>query len=200
VPPHKSNLWHIDVVHPVVEHGCQLWNPFTHKDIQLLETIQRCAARWVCGSRWDPSVFCWSKSSDQCLHQLGWPSLGLRREYLLVNLLDDIIHNKIAIKLSDFCSFVSSCTRQHPLSIFPLQSTINCLRYSFFGNISFIWNKIPCEVLSIKKRVAFRRAVTYYFLVMCNCLCTCVSVFLFVNCALCLSVVFLLPTYVYMCM
>jgi len=40
-----------------MEHGCQLWNPFTQKDIQVLENIQRRAARWVCGCMWDPSVF-----------------------------------------------------------------------------------------------------------------------------------------------
>ena len=59
------------------------------------------------------------------LEPLGWPSLKLRRDYLSVNLLYDIINSKIAIKLSDFCSFVSSQTRQHSLSIFPLQTTIN---------------------------------------------------------------------------
>ena len=122
---------------------------YQQKDIQLLESIQRHAARWVCGSRWDPSVFSWSKSSDQCLNQLGWPLLKLRRDYLSVNLLYDIINNIITVKLTDFCSFVSSCTRQHSLSIFPLQSTINTLRYSFFGNISFIWNKVPFIIIII---------------------------------------------------
>ena len=123
------------VVRPLLEYGCQLWNPHTQKDIQLLESIQHRAARWVCGSRWNPSVFSWSKSSDQCLNQLGWPLLKLRRDYLSVNLLYDIINNIITVKLTDFCSFVSSCTRQHSLSILPLQSTINALRYSFFGNM-----------------------------------------------------------------
>ena len=32
---------------------------------------------------------------------------------LSVNLLYDIINNKIAAKLNDFCPFVSSYTRQH---------------------------------------------------------------------------------------
>ena len=151
------------LVRPIMEYGCQLWNPFTQKDIQVLENIQHRAARWVCGSRWDPSAYSWTKSSNQCLHQLRWPCLKLRRAYLSVNLLHDIINNKIAVKLSDFCSFVSSHTRQHSLSIFPLQSTINSLRYSFFGNIPFIWNKIPFNLLSMTDRNAFRRAVKCYF-------------------------------------
>jgi len=40
-----------------MEYGCQLWNPFTQKDIQVLENIQRRAARWVCGSSGIPLFF-----------------------------------------------------------------------------------------------------------------------------------------------
>ena len=61
--------------------------------------IQRCAAHWVGSSRWNPSVFSWTKSLDQlCLYLLGWPSLSLHRDYLSVTLLYDIINNKIAVK------------------------------------------------------------------------------------------------------
>jgi len=45
------------LVRPIMEYGYQLWNPFTQKDIQVLENIQCCAAHWVCGSRWNPFVF-----------------------------------------------------------------------------------------------------------------------------------------------
>ena len=143
-PPQVKSTAYRCVVCPLLEYG---WNPFTQKNIQLLENIQRCAACRVCGSRWDPSMFSWTKSSDQCLEQLRWPSLKSRHDYLSVNLLYDIINNKIAVKFSDFCSFVSSCTRRHSLSILPLQSTINALRYSFFGNTPFIWNNIPFDTL-----------------------------------------------------
>ena len=132
-PPQVKSTAYRCVVRPLLEYGCQLWNPFTQKNIQLLENIQRRAACWVCGSRWDPSVFSWTKSSDQCLEQLRWPSLKSRRGYLSVNLLYDIINNKIAVKFSDFCSFMSSSMRRHSLSILPLQSTINALRYSFLA-------------------------------------------------------------------
>ena len=69
--PQVKSLAFRCVVRPIMEYRCQLWNPFTQKDVQVLETIQRHAARWVCGSRWDPSVFSWTKSSDQCLNLLG---------------------------------------------------------------------------------------------------------------------------------
>ena len=55
--PQVKSLAFRCVVCPIMEYGCQLWNSFTQKDIQLLETIQRRAAHWVCGRRLDPSVF-----------------------------------------------------------------------------------------------------------------------------------------------
>ena len=76
-------------------------------------------------------MFTWTKSSDVCLSNLGWPALKAHRDYLSVSLLHDIIHDNIAVNFSDFCSFVTSCTRQHSLAIAPVQSIINSFRYFF---------------------------------------------------------------------
>ena len=87
-----------------MEYECPIWNPFTQKDIKLLENIQRRAARWVCGSRWDPSMLSWTMSSDDCLRQLEWPSLKLHHDFLSVNLLYDIISNDVYLLYSiAFC-------------------------------------------------------------------------------------------------
>ena len=102
-------------------------------------------------------------SSDQCLDELGWPSLKSRRDYLSVSLLYDI-HNKVTINLKNFCSFVSSCTRHHSLCIVPLHTTINSFRFSFFDNTPFTWNKIPFNILSLSNRDAFYRAGKNYLI------------------------------------
>ena len=79
--PQVKSIANRCLVLPIMEYGCQLWNPLTQKDIQLVDNIQCCAAHWVCGSRWDPSIFSWKKSSDH-LYLLGWPSLSLRCDYI----------------------------------------------------------------------------------------------------------------------
>ena len=165
IQPHVSCVLIIIGCININMYGCQLWNPFTQKDIHLLEKIQFLeniylrAIHWVCGSRWDPSEFSWTKSSDQCLHQLRLPSLKLQCKYLSVNLLYDIIKNKITVKLSDFCSFESSCTKQHSLLIFPLHSqSTHCNTLETY----FIWNKIPFNILSITNHNAFCRAVLLF--------------------------------------
>ena len=66
------------------------------------------------------------------------------------------MHHKYPIKFSDFCTFVSSCTRRHSLAIVPssYRSTINAFHYSFFVNVPFIrkifklWIRAPMPVLS----------------------------------------------------
>jgi len=90
--PEVKSIAYRCVVRPLLEYGCHLWNPFTNKDIHLLENIQHCAARWVYDSRWNPSVFAWTKSSDKCLEELGWPSLKTCCNYISICLLYDIIY------------------------------------------------------------------------------------------------------------
>jgi len=48
--PQVKSIAYRCVVRPIMEYGCQPWNSFTQKDIQLVENIQCHAARWVCGS------------------------------------------------------------------------------------------------------------------------------------------------------
>jgi len=45
--PQVKSMAYRCVVCPIMEYGCQLWNPFTQKDIQLVENIQRRAGHWV---------------------------------------------------------------------------------------------------------------------------------------------------------
>ena len=64
------------LVRPLLEYACSVWNPHTVSDKATLESVQRRAAHWVCGSRWSPVRKHWSKSSDVCLRELHWPTLS----------------------------------------------------------------------------------------------------------------------------
>jgi len=104
-------------------------------DIQVLENIQYRTARWVCGGRWDPSVFFMDQIVRSMFTPVGMAIYTLPIFQLIYYMI--LLTTKLQVKLSDFCSFVSSHTRQHSLSIFPLQSTINSLQYSFFQKYTF---------------------------------------------------------------
>ena len=61
-------------------HNVGSWEPFTACDIALLETVQNRAAGWI-KSFWDTNARQWSKSSADCIRELKWPSLKVRRDY-----------------------------------------------------------------------------------------------------------------------
>ena len=81
------------IVRPLLEYACVVWSPHTVKDVILLEAVQRHAARWACGSHWDPTTCSWSISHDVCYQMLHLPTLCVRRDYLSVCALQDIRHN-----------------------------------------------------------------------------------------------------------
>ena len=137
------------LVRPLLEYGCQMWNPHTARDKSVLEAVQHRAAKCVCGSRWDPSSRRWNKSSGECLDTLHWPTLTQRRNYLSVSTLSDIFHKRTSLKFSNYYSFNASCTRAHELCVVPLQSTINCYWYSFVVNTAFLWNSVPAHILNM---------------------------------------------------
>ena len=110
------------IVWPVLEYAAQVWNPHTVKNINVLELVNQRAACWGAGSRWDSVSWRWSKSPDECISSLHWSTLAIRRNYLL---LHDILHNRYStLQFNSIYNLNSTCTRQHPLSIVPLQETL----------------------------------------------------------------------------
>ena len=72
----KANAYRA-LVGPCLEYACAVWTPYTVDDIELLESVQNRAARWI-KSYWDPSALKWSKSSTIYIKELNWPLLKVR--------------------------------------------------------------------------------------------------------------------------
>jgi len=61
------------LVHPILEYGCQVWNPYLVKHIKSMESIQRRATQVICGSE---------KEYLDRLGVLKWLSLELWRKFI----------------------------------------------------------------------------------------------------------------------
>ena len=61
------------MVIPIVEYACTVWAPYTRKNIQSLEAVQRKAARFV------KTDYGFTLSVTAMLQDLGWPTLEKRR-------------------------------------------------------------------------------------------------------------------------
>ena len=100
----------------------------TTKNINSLEHVKHRAACWASGGRWNPCSYSWSKSSDECITELKWPSIHQHHVYFSICQVHDILHCHNFV--SHF-QLSNASTRSHPLSIQPIQSSINSYCYCF---------------------------------------------------------------------
>ena len=181
------------IVRPILEYASPVWCLHSEKDVSHLESIQRRAARWVCGSRWNPVSRNWSKSSDSCLQELHLSPLHTRRAYFSLSLAHDILHKRVAIPFSQYFQFSTTTTRSHPMTLCVPSSTINPRRYSFFVNTPFLWNSIPLRILQLPDAAAFWSALCHFLFVWslqivffnCSCYCNLFFVMLWFTCFCC---------------
>ena len=127
------------------------------------ESVQRKAPRWI-KSRYDPSLYKWTKSTDDCLMKLKWPTLGLRQWYQTVVMVYSILHKQTLIFFSHRFGFNTNSTRSHPLILKTQSSPINAYRYLFYVNSPFVWNSILYEILSLLSNFLFRSQIRCYLL------------------------------------
>ena len=146
------------IVRPILEYASPVWCLHFTKDVSQLESIQRRAAHWVCGSRWISVNCSWTKSSNSCLQELHWSPLHTRRSYFSISLTHDILHNRVAILFSRYFQYSTTITRSHPMTLCIPSSIINPYRY-FFVNTPFLWNTIPLRILQLSNPVVFRTAL-----------------------------------------
>ena len=127
----------------------------------IFESVQRRAARWIF-STWNPQLHQWSKSSDDCVSELKWPSLQSRRQFLSLSILYDIWKGRTGINFNDYFEFNTLSTRSHSLTLKLLSSTINAFRYSFFVSVAFLWNAIPVDILAQSQAKYFKSKLKHF--------------------------------------
>ena len=94
-----QTLW---LIRPHLEYACTVWDPFLQKDIQLLEKVQKFAAK-VCTKQWH-----WSY--QELLHTVQLPSLQVRRKRIELVLLYKYISNMAYFTEHHLCNV--NCTIQ----------------------------------------------------------------------------------------
>ena len=144
------------LVRPLLEYSCETWNPYTKRNSDKLEAVQRRATRWITRSDDD---------FDTRLSKFKLLSLFDSRFIRDVTFLFNVINDHYDIDLSNkliFCKDRSiSCNlRKNDTQDLVLNfSRTNGLKYSFFNRIVGERNILPNQIKESNSIETFKKNV-----------------------------------------
>ena len=122
-----------------------MWDPYTQKNINQLEMVQRRAARFVF------KTYLRHVSVTALIKELGWSELSSARKRDRLCMMFKIV-NLIPINFNDHLSYCTPVTRRnHPQKLNILAPRTDTYKFSFFPRTIPEWNSLPAFV----RRVAW---------------------------------------------
>ena len=119
---------YLSLVRPTLSYASSEWDPYTQKNINQLEMVQRRAARFVFknDSR--------HVSVTALIKELGWSELSSARERDRLCMMFKIVNNLIPINFNDHLSYCKTVTRRnHPQKLKILAPRTDNYKFSFFS-------------------------------------------------------------------
>jgi len=150
-PPDVKTLSNTSLIRPHLEFASAAWDPYTARDINQLDKVQRRAARFVKND--------YRRTTSVSGLVKGWQSLEDRRKNSRLALFYKGLHGLSAIP----CDLLRRPVRNswHPDSdtFTILSSRLDCYKFSFFPRTISEWNKLSQDVRSKSSIVSFRSAL-----------------------------------------
>ena len=140
------------LIRPIVDYGCEVWDPHFQTDIDFIEKIQKRAARFATNN------YCMkSGNSSKNLSSLNWDTLENRRSKIKLTTFQNARLENIYIPLSHL-KHNSSRTRAggNGLTYSREFSPVDGHIYSFFPSVTRLWNQLPTEVKSCNDVDSFK--------------------------------------------
>ena len=155
---------YLALVRPHLEYASPVWSPHQQKSIDNIEKIQKRAARWIRGTKWNRTNNCWSTAYTELCKNLQWVTLECRRTIAVCRQVYKIIHNMGCIPFDRYFTFKKIPSRSHPFVLYIPVSRINVYRYSFFINAQHLWNKLPTDIVDTYNFNLFKSKLFYHYL------------------------------------
>ena len=152
-PQNVKSVCYQTLVRPTLEYGCAVWDPHQQNQIDLIEKVQKRAARFVTNN-----YTLIKGNSDRNLATLGWIPLRERRARIKVTLIFKAINGLIDIPIHDLLSRKIH-TRTKTSNLILPQSTINSHLYSFYPDTIRLWNSLPQSIKLSPTLSAFKSSV-----------------------------------------
>ena len=138
----KSHAYRM-YVRPILEYSSAVWVPHTKCSIYKLEAVQRRAARYVMDD------YRYNSSVSSMIQSLKWNSLSTRRNITRLIIFYKILHQTVDVTLLDYILPYpySAITRGHNLRLKVPLPRIDAYKYSFFTNVTELWNSLPEHIV-----------------------------------------------------
>ena len=139
-PRHVKILCYKTLLRPILEYGCEIWDPSTQANIQKLEMIQRRYARFVY------SDYRYSSSVAAMLTRLQWPSLQERRAQYKVYMIHRMVNSLVDTPSNVYLIPVtraSASLRGHSQRFQVPFARTQTYQTSFFPHAIRLWNSLP---------------------------------------------------------
>ena len=149
IPVKKAT--YTDMVRPALEFASTVWDPVTQKNIQLLEQVQRRAARYVFNNYSDRQPGC----VTQMVTDLQWETLEERRRSNRLCMLYRIANNLVDIDQNIYLQASDRRTRGQA-QFFQQRTEFPAYRNSFFPRTIREWNSLPTSVTEATSLEGFR--------------------------------------------
>ena len=142
------------LVRPVLEYCSTVWSPHQIKYIDMLEMVQRRAARYVlCRYHNESSV-------TKMMKGMGWDTLACRRTRADATMFYKIEHSLVAVPMPASVQRPERLLRNPPHYYRPLYCSTVSFQNSFFPRTVKIWNKIPDYIAAEASLPSFKAALS----------------------------------------
>ena len=155
-PSNVKETCYKSLVRPILENASSVWDPHQKTDIEMLEKIQKRAARFVTGN------YTLKEGNTKInMQRLCWHPLEERRAQAKVLNLYKAMNGTIHIPLEDI-SQISSRTRSGSKAHLAVpHSSVDAHLYSYYPNTIRLWNSIPVPIKSTSSLDNFKSSINY---------------------------------------
>ncbi|KAK7093437.1 hypothetical protein V1264_012780 [Littorina saxatilis] len=147
--PKVKAATYITMVRPTLEYASTVWNPHEQQHNNLLESVQKRAARYVHNNYREKEP----GTVTNMLTNLGWKSLEERRHNSRLAMMFKIKNDMVGIDKTAFLK--PSDTRTRGNRIHQEQDYHPSLSHSFFPRTTSEWNKLPISTTSAPSLESF---------------------------------------------
>ena len=148
-------------VRPLTEYSSAVWDPYTKKNINKLESVQKRAARFILNDYKSKTPGC----ATQMVKDLKLEPLATRRKIRRLCIFHQARHGHLSLPIGNFLQPVQrqSSRHHHPDSYNTITTNKDCFKFSFVPQTILDWNSLPSHIATIPDPENFKVAVTTFF-------------------------------------